>query len=172
MLGAIGSERHRAPSPGPPGQRGSRIEVRWPDSHLFSFPCDAPCVVLNLSHLLEELVGSLTKDPLPNRRAPWTSRSGSCKDSGSQPPCPRARSAPREMTRHNPGPPQDVLASLWVIVPQALAGAVPKMDSAFSARSAPHQSPLEMTKPSRTRSETGRQGSPPLWISLGPGQQD
>ena len=90
MPGTIGSKHRRAPSPGPPGRRGSRVEVRRPDSRLFLFPSDAPCVVLDHSDLLEELIVSLTQDPLPSRRAPRASRLGSRADSGSVPPRPKS----------------------------------------------------------------------------------
>ena len=88
MLGAIGAERRSAPSPGPPRRRGSRGEVKWPDSRVLTFPSDAPCVVLDHPELLADLIGISAWDPLPtsNRRGGRSSRLGSRADRGSQPP--------------------------------------------------------------------------------------
>ena len=52
---SIGSKRRRAPLPGRPGERGSHVDIRWPDSRQFAFPSDTPCNVLNHADLLAVL---------------------------------------------------------------------------------------------------------------------
>ena len=78
-LGPIGSERRRAPSPRR-RRRGRRLEARWPENRLFGPPGDAPCVVLDHTNLLADLLGASIwdRDPLqtpfmPGARFPLVS---------------------------------------------------------------------------------------------------
>ena len=110
MLGAIGAKHCRVPSPGPPRLRGSRGEVKWPDSHLLTFPSDAPCVILDHPKLLADTIGILAWNPLStsHRRGGQSSRSGSRADRGFQPPWSKSQERvpadipvqPGHVTRH------------------------------------------------------------------------
>ena len=70
-LGPIGSERHGVTSPTRPSNH--QLESRWPDSRLHTPPRDAPCIVLDRTDLLAELLGAPSWDLLrtPHRQGVW-----------------------------------------------------------------------------------------------------
>ena len=89
-LGPIGSEQRRAPSP---RRRGPRFETRWPDSRLFGPPGDAPCIILDHTNLLVDLIGASIwdLDPLQTPIRQGTRFPGSIPRPDKAPP-PRAKS--------------------------------------------------------------------------------
>ena len=59
-----------APSP---RRKGPCYKARWPDSRLFEPPSDAPCIVLDHTDILADLIGASIWDPLqsPLRQGAW-----------------------------------------------------------------------------------------------------
>ena len=79
MLGPVGAERHRAPSPRAPRHRSARGKVRWPERRLLMFPSDAPRTGFDPppSNFLLDIIGCSVWTPLsaPHRRGGRASRS-------------------------------------------------------------------------------------------------
>ena len=167
-LSAIGAEHRMAPSPGSPRRRGSRLEVRWPDSRLFAPPVMLPA---SSSTTPTSWQTSLVFQPWTPSR-PLTSRADG--PPGQDPRQtkghhlgPRARSVDSDGQHPNPATLSDILASLRALVPHAFAGGLhqTQVAPAPTAATTPLQTPPGRTKPSRsprTRSETGRSLRSPL----------
>ena len=148
--------------------------MNWPDSRLFTFPSDAPCVVLDHPDLLAEIIGILAWDPLSTSHCGVDGLPGQRVPAQTEVPNhlgPRARSVSRPAPLSNPAMLPDILASLRALVPHMFAGGLHRTlaTSVPPAGTAPLRIQPRMTtlrRSPRTRSETGQLRRNPLPAGL------